>query len=72
MNENARVIAGLVPKPMKKSPKPMTAGESAIMVRPTETIPIIQATLRAPFLPVLSAILGIIKNPTKAPKKSID
>lgn len=72
MNENAKVMAGLVPKPMKNNPNPMTLGESAIIVITTEAIPMTQANLKAGFLPELSAILGIIKNPINAPKKSID
>lgn len=72
MNEKAKVMAGFVPKPMKNNPKPMTLGESAIIVMTTEAIPMTHASLNAGFLPELSAILGIIKNPINAPKKSID
>ena len=72
IKENARVIAGFVPNPRKKNPKPMILGESAIIVATIATIPMIQAILIAPFLPELSAILGITKKPMSAPKKSID
>lgn len=72
MKEKARVIAGFVPKPMKKSPNPTILGESASIVIATDIMPMIQATRNAPFLPELSAIFGITKNPISAPKKSID
>ena len=72
MNEKARVMAGLAPNPIKNNPNPMIRGESAIATIRTETVPMIQATLIATFLPELSATFGITKKPANDPKNSID
>ena len=72
INENANVIAGLVPKPMKNNANPMTFGESAIEKSTDPTIPIIIAIFNPSFLPELSAIVGMKKKPMSAPKNNID
>lgn len=72
MKENAKVMAGFVPKPMKKRANATIAGESARKSIATETMPITQAIRSAGLRPELSAMLGMTKKPMSAPKKSID
>jgi hypothetical protein len=51
INEKHSVIAGFVPKPMRKRPRPIMLGESAMQVIITATVPIPQATLSASLRP---------------------
>lgn len=72
MNEKQSVIAGLDPKPAKKYPAPIKKIELANTNITTPTVQIIQEICIAIFLPILSAINGIIKNPINEPTKTID
>lgn len=51
MKEKQRVMAGLVPNPMRKSPNPIILGESAMQMIITATVPMPQDVLIANFLP---------------------
>jgi hypothetical protein len=71
MKEKHRVMAGLVPKPTRKSPIPIISGESARQVKRTDRVPTPQAIRIANLLPKLSAMNGITKNPKMAPTNII-
>lgn len=51
MKEKERVIAGLVPKPIRNRPTPIMLGESAIQVIMTATVPIPHAIRIASLRP---------------------
>lgn len=72
MKEKHSVIAGFDPKPAKKYPIPIMATELAITKRKTPNVQITHEICMAIFLPKLSAIKGMIKNPIKDPIKTID
>lgn len=72
MNEKQRVIAGFDPKPASKYPIAIMGTERAITKRKTPKVQMAHEICIAIFLPKLSAINGIIKNPTNDPTKTID
>lgn len=72
MKEKQRVMAGFDPNPAKKYPNPTMFGESARAHTNTPKVPIAHEALIASFLPQLSAMYGITKNPTNDPQNSID
>lgn len=72
MNEKHSVMAGLDPRPAKRYPMAIMVVELAITSKNTPKVQITHDICMAIFLPKLSAIKGIMKNPTNDPMNTID
>lgn len=72
MNEKHSVIAGFEPKPAKRYPIAIIGTEVAMTNKNTPTVQIAHDICIAILLPRLSAIKGIMKNPTSDPTNTID
>ena len=67
MKEKHREIDGFAPKPIKKSPMPSMLIYLDRATRKMAIVAIPHAIFKANLAPKLSAMKGMIKNPTKEP-----
>lgn len=72
IKEKHKVMAGFEPRPARKYPIPISLIEFAITSKNTPNVQIPQETCIAIFRPRLSAMKGMIRNPTREPIKTID
>lgn len=66
------MIAGFEPKPARRYPIAIIAIEFAMTKRKTPNVQIAHEICIAIFLPRLSAMKGMMKNPTNEPMNTID